>query len=140
MNKKITHAQVKQRVAVELARRAKAPDSEFVDADALKPTFERTADATLATTRATYSQRGGEYGDSWSLENMVATFTEHTLKAIGNDRSPAAIRLLVMAALVDVKDSRMTGPFKADSIIDGVAYRASYCQMRLEYEAEQLAR
>jgi hypothetical protein len=103
-----------------------------------QPTFERTADATLDTTRATYAQRGGEYGDSWSLENMVATFTEHTLKAIGNDRSPAAIRLLVMAALVDVKDSRMTGPWKMDSLVDGVAYRACYGTLREEYEAAKL--
>lgn len=100
-----------------------------------KATFERTADVTLDTVRATYAQRGGEYADSWSIKNQVATFTESTLARLGVSLSADEIRLVQLAALIDVKDSRLTGPFKADSIVDGIAYRAVYATLRQEYEA-----
>jgi hypothetical protein len=102
-----------------------------------KPTFERTADATLDQVRSIYAQRGGEYGDSWSLENSRPVFTEHTLRSFGVTLDREQLRLVVMAALVDVKDSRMIGPWKLDSVVDGVAYRAAYATMREEYEARK---
>ena len=102
-----------------------------------RPIFERTADATLDEVRGIYAQRGGEYADSWALPNMVATFTQHTLAAFGVNLTDEQIRLLVMAALIDVKDSRLAGPWKADSVVDGIAYRAAYTQLRVEYEASK---
>lgn len=100
-----------------------------------KPTFERTADATLEQVRAIYAQRGAEYADSWSLENLVTTYLDSTLAMIGLTGVPAEVkRLLQLACLVDVKDSRMGGPFKADTVIDSLAYRASYLTLREEYE------
>jgi hypothetical protein len=100
-----------------------------------KPTFERTADATLEQVRAIYSARGQEYADSWALENLVTTYLDSTLAMMGLTNVPAEVkRLLQLACLVDVKDSRMGGPWKSDSAIDGIAYRASYTALREEYE------
>lgn len=100
----------------------------------MKPTFERCADTTLEKVRATYAERGQEYADSWSEECLVTTFTAATLRAFGLELSPEQMRLLQAAALVDVKDSRMAGAFKADSVIDGVAYRACWLTLMEEYE------
>ena len=102
-----------------------------------KQTFEESADKTIEQVRAIYSQRGQEYADSWSLDNLVTTFTEHTLRELGFRLDPLQLRLVLMAALVDVKDSRMGGPFKADSIIDGIAYRAAYCALREQYDTQK---
>lgn len=102
----------------------------------VKPEFERTADTTLETVRAIYSQRGAEYQDTWALENQNPTFTQHILREVFGvvDPIPEAVRLLVMAALVDVKDSRMIGPYKHDTLVDGIAYRAAFAQMYEEYQ------
>jgi hypothetical protein len=101
-----------------------------------RPTFERTADAALDETRAIYSQRGAEYSDSWALENLVDTFTRSTLARFGVNLTDEQVRLLQLAALADVKDQRIGagGPFKRDSYIDGLAYRAAYITLRAEYE------
>ena len=104
------------------------------------PTFERTADATLGQVRAIYAQRGAEYADSWAIENLVTTYLDSTLAMMGLTNVPAEVkRLIQLACLVDVKDSRMGGPWKADSAIDGIAYRASYTTLREEYEKKNPA-
>jgi hypothetical protein len=100
-------------------------------------TFNRSVDATLAECQAISDQRGGEYQDTWALENLHAPFTRHTLRALGGagyQFSNEQIRLLVLAALIDVKDSRMLGPWKADTVIDGINYRAAYAELRRLYE------
>ena len=87
--------------------------------------------------------------DSWALENQNARFTRMALKSIlaqmpwwgsvpsaGFEFSPEAIRLIIMAALVDVKDSRMEGPYKRDTVVDGIAYRAMFAQLMLEWETK----
>lgn len=99
----------------------------------MKPTFEAAADRTLDDVRAIYASRGGEYADSWALENQVSTFTDATLRAFGLTLSPEQMRLLQLAALIDVKDARLGGPWKADSMLDGIAYRAAYTALREEY-------
>jgi len=43
-------------------------------------------------------------------------------------------RLLMVAALCDAKDSRMSGPWKADTIDDGINYRGAFAAWRDEYE------
>lgn len=102
----------------------------------VKPTFERTADAALEETRAIYAQRGAEYADSWAVEHLVFTLTRSTLARFGIRLTDEEMRLLQLAALCDVKDQRIAagGPFKKDSFIDGLAYRASYTTHRDEYE------
>lgn len=99
------------------------------------PVFESGANKTLETVKATYSQRGQEYADSWDLAYMVSTFTRSTLAAFGITLTDEQIRLLQCASLVDIKDSRMIGPWKADSAVDGIAYRSLYTTLRDEYEA-----
>lgn len=98
------------------------------------PVFESGANKTLDAVKATYSQRGQEYADSWATANMVATFTRSTLAAFGITLTDEQVRLLQCASLVDIKDSRMIGPWKSDSAVDGIAYRAFYTALREEYE------
>ena len=99
--------------------------------------FDRCADATLDEVKAIYTQRGEEYADSWALENQRAPFTNMVLRDIlgfENGVEPEVIRLIVMAALVDVKDSRMIGPYKRDTVVDGIAYIAMFAQIIEEYK------
>lgn len=101
------------------------------------PTFERCADAALDRVRSIYASRGQEYADSWHLDNQVTTYLDSTLALIGLTGVPAELkRLLQLACLIDVKDSRLGGPFKADSVVDSLAYRAAYLTLREEYEAD----
>ena len=100
--------------------------------------FDRCADATLDEVKSIYMQRGGEYADSWALENQRAPFTRTVLRDILglNDVADDELRLIIMAALVDVKDSRMGGPYKRDTVVDGIAYRAMFAQLMLEWETK----
>lgn len=99
-----------------------------------KPTFERNADATLEEVRSTYAERGEQYADSWHPDNMVVTFTRETLARFGITLDLEQIRLLQAAALIDIKDSRIGGGWKKDSVVDSIAYRACYTNLRDEYE------
>jgi hypothetical protein len=104
-----------------------------------KATFERCADASLAATRETYLQRGREYDDTWAVEHQISTFTRQVLRdAFGiTNPDPKAVRLLLAAAIVDVKDSRMLGAFKPDTIVDGIAYRALFLRLREEFASQK---
>lgn len=96
-----------------------------------QPAFNAAADTTLKRAAAISNQRGGEYLDSWSLDNMITTFFDATLRALGVPGLPAeAKRLLIVAALIDIKDSRMLGPWKEDTVDDGINYRAAYATWR----------
>lgn len=105
----------------------------------MKPTFERCADATLGKVRDIYAERGAMYSDSWAAENVVETFTRDTFLLLKDvkpeDLTKEHMRLIQAAVLVDIKDSRMAGGYRADHLIDGVAYRAIYGALREEYEA-----
>lgn len=102
----------------------------------MKPTFELGADATIEKVQATYKQRGGEYADSWHTENLVTTFLDATLRRMNVDvgLGKEEKRLILLAALIDVKDSRMGGPWKEDSVVDGIAYRALYANLMETYK------
>ena len=103
-----------------------------------QPAFNAAADTTLRRAQAISNQRGGEYLDSWSLDLMVTTFFDATLRRLGiNNLTREEKRLLIVAALIDVKDSRMLGPWKQDTGDDGINYRAAYTTWRTEYEAGQ---
>lgn len=106
--------------------------------------FDRACSNTLQRALEVQAQRGMEYGDTWALENMRPTFTEATLSAILLRKSDfdgitmEEIRLIVLAALIDVKDSRVaTGDWKLDSVEDGINYRAAYATFREEYEEKR---
>lgn len=99
------------------------------------PTFTRTADATLTRARATYDQRGNAYGDTWALPNLHTELTEYVLNLRRDVDYRAWLRLLMLAALCDVKDSRIPGGGNIDDhLIDGINYRASLTEHLREYE------
>jgi hypothetical protein len=107
--------------------------------------FNEAVDKTLHRCLSISDQRGGEYQDTWSLDNEVTIFLDATLRAIGigpGGPGPLAIepytpeekRLLIVASLIDVKLSRMLGPWKQDTIDDTVNYLGAYASWREAYE------
>ena len=88
--------------------------------------------------RAIYNQRGDEYGDTWALENIVTTYLDGVLNMLGIfGLSLAERRLLEMASLVDVKESRIKhGSWKLDNSDDAVNYRAAFSAWREAYSEE----
>ena len=87
-----------------------------------KPKFETNADATLDRVRATYSQRGGEYADTWGTCRFPVMTS--VAKELGSTIKPEHFRALASAALCDMKNERMTVGWKEDNMIDGIAYDA----------------
>ena len=77
--------------------------------------------------------RGGEYLDTFAPENMVRVFTDAIYRITGNDRSDLAIRLQQLAALADVKLSRLGGEFKMDSWHDGCNYQLVLAALTRDY-------
>lgn len=99
-----------------------------------EPTFNRACRMVLEDALKTQAQRGNEYGDSWAIENMNPIFLRALMKELGYGLSPSELRLVMLAALVDVKDSRIAnGNLKEDSVIDGLNYRATLIQLLKEY-------
>jgi hypothetical protein len=96
--------------------------------------FEDGINVILGEGVAIATQRGGEYADSWHLDNLVTTFTANTLSSFGVSLSPRQLRLVLLAALIDVKDSRMVGPYKEDTVIDGINYRAVFAYLRRQLD------
>jgi hypothetical protein len=110
-------------------------------AEPVKQTFERCADATLTEVRATYAQRGEEYSDTWALDNRSSAFTAHTLRELaGIEMTPEELRLVICAALIDVKESRLIGPYKRDTLVDSIAYRSLYAELRADLDRRTLVR
>ena len=100
-----------------------------------KHAFNAASETTLRRSLDISDQRGGEYQDSWHVDNQVTTFIDHVLKlpvVAGHEREYK--RLLMAAALIDVKDSRMGGPWKLDTVDDGINYRGAFASWREEYD------
>ena|ERR1700687_2716032 len=99
------------------------------------PAFNTAVDATLSDAKAVSDERGGQYLDTWALENVVTTYLDAALRVMARDiiLSKEEKRLLIVAALVDVKASRMLGPYKADSVIDAVNYMAAFASWMKAY-------
>lgn len=98
------------------------------------PTFTRTADATLSRARAVYAQRGDAYGDTWALPNLHTELTEYVLTLRRDVDYKAWLRLLLLAALSDVKQSRIQGGGDIDDhLIDGINYKASFAEHLREF-------
>jgi hypothetical protein len=104
-----------------------------------KPEFERTADTTLDRARPIYAGRGEQYGDTWDLPNQRFAVMTATLGKFGVTLTPEQMRLLKLASLIDTKDDRLIGAWNPDSMIDGINYRASFCQFMEEYVAKEKA-
>lgn len=98
-----------------------------------RPVFENAVDIVLSEALAIATQRGGEYQDSWHVANVRTTFLDHVLREIGTTSTPEQKRLVIMASLVDVKMSRLCGPYKRDTYIDAINYLACLCHLMDEY-------
>lgn len=104
-------------------------------------TFERCAGPVLEECHSIATTRGVEYADSWAIENCVFTLFRATLERMYLRLDPYQMRLLMAAALCDIKDSRMGagGAWKRDSMIDSINYRALYATLREEFERDTVA-
>jgi len=85
--------------------------------------FERNAEASLAKVRAIFTERGGQYADTWELAQWVKTIA--VARSIGIELSNEQARKIVAAALCDVKYWRNLGGYKEDNLLDGIAYDAN---------------
>jgi hypothetical protein len=87
-----------------------------------EPLFSHHADATLMRVRATYSERGQQYGDTWrSCQWLKMKAVSRALGITIPDHACCAIALGVLG---DVKYQRNMGGYKDDSTIDEIAYNA----------------
>jgi hypothetical protein len=106
-----------------------------------KPTFTTACLKTLDDCRAIVDQRSGEYSDSWALKNMQSPFLDNILKGLGFQPSTEQKRLMIMAAMCDVKISRLVGPFKTDTIQDLICYAGALASLHADsvaYTEEQV--
>lgn len=88
--------------------------------------FGQSADIGLNDIRATYAQRGAQYGDSWRECQWLTL--RAVLKKMCETKGAIANRWLValgLAALIDQKYQRRMGGFNIDHLIDGAAYEAA---------------
>lgn len=87
-----------------------------------KPLFETHAETTLDRVRRTFIQRGGEYSDTWRTCRF--TVMRAVAKELGCEINPEHFRALATAAFVDMKQERVAGCYKEDSLVDDIAYKA----------------
>lgn len=92
--------------------------------------FEDAMDEILGEALVVAEQRGGEYADTWALYNVKPVFLMNLLREFGWTASTQQLREILAVSLIDVKDSRMLGAYKEDTVIDGVNYRAFYAYLR----------
>jgi hypothetical protein len=72
-------------------------------------------------------ERGGQYGDTWALENRVNTYKMVVLRLPKTvDLVDRWLRLMDAASLLDVKATRFLGGFKRDHVVDGINYFAAF--------------
>lgn len=100
-----------------------------------QPQFEHHALASIGRVTATFGQRGTEYGDTWKECQWLA------LKAIcrkyGLTVPEDLWKPIAAAVLCDVKYARLSGGYKDDSIIDGIAYNALLANVVKEVDEER---
>lgn len=85
--------------------------------------FEEKANAGIDIVREVYGERGKQYGDSW------ATCRWQLMGAVIGEICPAALtmtveelRIVALAAYIDMKHERCAHMVKADSLVDMTAY------------------
>jgi hypothetical protein len=103
----------------------------------MKAAFNAAIDATLGACLAISNQRGGEYMDSWALPNQATRFLDMIMREVGDDRSPAAKRLIMVASLCDVKVSRTLGAFKEDTLNDLINYLGALRTWMVQYRRKK---
>jgi hypothetical protein len=103
------------------------------------PAFNSAAIETLDKAKAVCIQRGEEYQDTWSLDNLKTVFLDTALKELSVlSLTPEEKRLLVIASLCDVKLSRLIGEFKSDTFEDAINYIAAFRTWLEEYCSQNL--
>jgi len=102
-----------------------------------KPAFNAAVDSTLHGALEISNERGTEYGDTWALENQHTPFLDAVLNELRHpdpcDWTNEEKRLIVIAALCDVKISRLLGGYKADTLDDLINYVAALRAWMAEY-------
>ena len=96
-------------------------------------TFNRCVNTILKRAIEISDQRGGEYLDTWALENVHTPFGDHVDSFRPTCPSDEWKRLRTLASLIDVKISRMGGPWKDDTTLDLINYLAAFTQLANEY-------
>lgn len=87
------------------------------------PLFEENVNATLGRCQNVFRDRGNQYGDTW--RNSQHLTLRAAYKEITGDELPLAwCRALAAAVLVDVKQQRLEGGYRDDSLVDGINYQA----------------
>lgn len=84
------------------------------------PLFTSLASATLKRVEETFRERGEQYGDSWG---SFPGFCVHAIAGV-----PRSAHVMALAAMVDVKYSRLQGGYKDDTLIDLIAYAAALAE------------
>lgn len=97
------------------------------------PRFTRSAEAGIAEVRATYTERGGQYGDTLEHSEWLA-LRAHAKEFAGVELTKEQARILGLAALADVKHERFRGGWKLDNLVDGGAYGAVLIGETLAYK------
>lgn len=98
-----------------------------------KAAFNAAVESTLKGALNLSDQRGGEYSDSWAIDNQHTPFQDAVHRLIvavsGNDEwalmPNEERRLCTVAALCDVKLSRLIGGYKHDTLDDLINYVAA---------------
>ena len=85
--------------------------------------FERMAGPVLEECVGVFSQRGGQYGDTWLECRWVKLRAAARLMGI-DTLTDAQCRVLASSVLCDVKYARDLGGYKEDSSLDGINYEA----------------
>jgi hypothetical protein len=97
--------------------------------------FDKGVKSVLESALRVAEQRGGEYRDSWGDELFRTPFRD-ALKGWSGLLHASKVqhdRVFTLAAMCDVKLSRLVGPYKADTFIDLINYIAV-----LQYELDQM--
>lgn len=106
-------------------------------------TFNRASVQTIREALAICEQRGNEYSDSWALENLKTPwidnlFNNHPVGSVPNSLMPHYKRLVALGSMLDIKISRLSGPYKPDTSYDSINYTGAYNTLRLEFDAEMV--
>lgn len=88
--------------------------------------FNHNATSTLDRVRATFDERGAEYGDTWRDCQWLAAMAVAREIGIGLTRDQA--RKIAAGVMLDIKYQRLQGGYKDDSVIDGIAYAANLAE------------
>src|SRR6266849_4929122 len=108
-----------------------------------KHTFNHWVDTVLGEAIKISDQRGGEYQDTWSLENTHTPFLDHVLRIgyiIGTHplMDKRYKRLITMSSMLDVKLSRWLGSFKDDTPVDMINYLACFTGFMRDWQKAEM--